>query len=65
MGGECRDFGLRGDVPELDGGVVGAREDVGGGEGGEFGDMDGLFVRIESAKDGTRTEVEYLGAGEG
>lgn len=61
MGSKGDDFGLGGDVPELDGGVVGAREDVGGGEGGEFGDMDGLLVGIEGAEDGAGADVEHLG----
>ena len=61
MGSKGDDFGLGGDVPKLDGGVVGAREDVGGREGGEFGDMDGLLVGIKGAEDGTGADVEHLG----
>lgn len=60
MGIEGHDFGLGRDVPKLDGRVVGAREDVGGREGGEFGNMHGLLVGIKGAEDGARTDVEDL-----
>lgn len=63
MCGKRDDFGLGWDVPKLDGGVVGAREDMGRGEGGEFRDMDGLLVGIECAEDGARMNVEHLGGG--
>lgn len=60
MGSKGYDFRLGRDVPKLDGCVIGAREDMGWSEGGEFGDMDGLLVGIEGAEDSARIDVKDL-----
>lgn len=60
MSGEGDDFGLGGDVPKLDGGVVGAGEDMGRGKRRELGDVDGLLVCIKGTEDGAGVDVEHL-----